>query len=145
MTKVCFYVQGEIDDALLAFAVIVCRYKGRFLYCRHKERDTYEVPGGHREFGESILDAAHRELFEETGATAYRLFAISVYGIKKENMPESFGMLYYAEIEILGRLPESEICEIYLDDGLPEKLTYPDMQPALMKKAKAFMKQNSIS
>ena len=144
MTEIFFYSQNEIEDATLAFAVIVCRFDGQFLYCRHKKRSTYEVPGGHREVAETITEAAHRELFEETGATSYTLFPICPYGVKKESLPESFGMLYYADIKTLGPLPESEICEVYLDNNLPANLTYPDIQPALMQKAKAFIILKSI-
>ena len=34
----------------------------------HKERDTWESPGGHIDEGETPLEAAERELYEETGA-----------------------------------------------------------------------------
>ena len=44
-----------VDDALLKFAVIISKSK-------HKERDTFEVHGGHREFGEDIIETAKREL-----------------------------------------------------------------------------------
>ena len=52
----------------LKFAVIIAKAHGKWVFCRHRQRDTYELPGGHREAGESILDAATRELQEETGA-----------------------------------------------------------------------------
>lgn len=28
----------------------------KWVFCKHKERETYEVPGGHRESGETITD-----------------------------------------------------------------------------------------
>ena len=34
-------------------------------FLQHKERDTYEVPGGHREAGENTLETAKRELQEK--------------------------------------------------------------------------------
>ena len=67
--EVRFY--DTADDALLKFAVIIARTGGKWVFCKHRERDTYEVPGGHREEGESIDDTAKRELREETGATAF--------------------------------------------------------------------------
>jgi 8-oxo-dGTP pyrophosphatase MutT (NUDIX family) len=41
-------------------------YKGKILLLKNKD-NTYEVPGGHVEKGESYLDGAKREFFEETG------------------------------------------------------------------------------
>ena len=35
---------------------------GKWVFCKHKERDTFEVHGGHREFGEDIIETAKREL-----------------------------------------------------------------------------------
>ena len=54
-----FYENAE--DILLKFAVIVSKANGRWVFCKHKERNTYEVPGGHREDGETILETAKRE------------------------------------------------------------------------------------
>ena len=65
MIEVKFF--DEIDDTLLKFAVIISKTKGKWVFCKHKERDTYEAPGGHREVGEDILETAKRELQEETG------------------------------------------------------------------------------
>ena len=69
--QVNFYEQ--VDDKRLRFAVIVARHKGKWVFCKHRERDTYELPGGHREPGESILEAARRELQEETAAAAFSI------------------------------------------------------------------------
>ena len=55
-----------IDDKLLTFAVIIAKTDGKWVFCKHKERDTYEVPGGRREPGETIFETAKRELWEET-------------------------------------------------------------------------------
>ena len=66
MLEVKFY--DTVDDSLLKFAVIISQSNGKWVFCKHKERDTYEAPGGHREAGEDILETAKRELQEETGA-----------------------------------------------------------------------------
>ena len=58
--KVQFY--DKVDDKLLKFAVIISKSNGKWVFCKHKERDTFEVPGGHREFGENIIETAKREL-----------------------------------------------------------------------------------
>ena len=71
MLEVKFY--DTVDDSLLKFAVIISQSNGKWVFCKHKERDTYEVPGGHREAGENILETAKRELQEETGAIKFAL------------------------------------------------------------------------
>ena len=71
MLEVKFY--DTVDDSLLKFAVIISQSNGKWVFCKHKERDTYEVPGGHREAGENILETAKRELQEETGAIKFEI------------------------------------------------------------------------
>lgn len=92
------------DDSLLKFAVIVAQSNGKWVFCKHKERDTYECPGGHREAGEAIDDTAKRELCEETGAIDYTIQPVSVYSVTSPDSfdgKETFGKLFYAEWNIL--------------------------------------------
>ena len=119
-----------VDDALLKYAVIIAKYQGKWVFCRHRERDTLEAPGGHREPGETILEAARRELAEETGASEFTLTPVCAYSFR------DYGMLYYAEITALERGLHHEIREIYLMDGLPDHWTYPLIQPKLMEEAR---------
>lgn len=132
MTRVIFKNPGEVADELLAFAVIMARMDGRWIFCRHKKRTTWEIPGGHRELGETIADTARRELWEETGADKAELHPLCVYGVDRDG-GISYGMLFFAQVLSIGEIPPgSEIGEIRLFDSLPEDLTYPEIQPALM-------------
>ena len=79
MTKVQFY--DTVEDEKLRFAVIVAKTNGQYVFCKHKERNTLEVPGGHREPGEDILVTAKRELQEETGATEFTIRPVCVYSV----------------------------------------------------------------
>ena len=56
---------------LITFMVI--RHEGNFLLVHHRQRQTWELPGGHIEGSESARDCAVRELFEETGQRAEHL------------------------------------------------------------------------
>lgn len=136
MLEVNFYHESDVKEEQLDFAVIVSKFKGKWVLCKHKQRSTWEVPGGRKEQGETILNTAKRELFEETGAIQFDLIPICVYAVKKDT--ESFGMLYYAEIFEFGELPASEIETIHQFDDIPQDLTYPFIQPKLMKKIEEF-------
>ena len=135
--EVKFY--DSIDDGLLKFAVIISKTNGKWVFCKHRERDTYEVPGGHREPGEHIDDTAKRELYEETGAIEYDIKPVCVYSVVRENegqSQETFGKLYYAEIKSFEQELHSEIEKIIITDELVENWTYPLIQPKLIEEAK---------
>lgn len=134
--EVKFY--DTVDDSLLKFAVIIARSAGKWVFCKHRERDTYEFPGGHRESGESILDAAKRELEEETGAVEYEIVPVCVYSVTGKNRvnetgEETFGMLFRGEVRSFASELHSEMEKVCLMDQLPEEWTYPLIQPKLMK------------
>ena len=128
MLEVKFY--DNVDDRLLKFAVIISKSNGQWVFCKHKDRNTYEVPGGHREKDEQILDTAKRELKEETGAIDFTIKPICVYSVKgktrvNENTnDETFGMLYFADIHSFEEI-HSEIEKIILMDDLVKDWTYP--------------------
>lgn len=139
MIEVRFY--DNIADELLAFAVIIAKIDGKWIFCKHKDRDTYEIPGGHREPGETIFEAAKRELVEETGAVDFSIKPICVYSVKgktKINPDDdaiSYGMLYAAEVFSFEEL-HSEIESILITDKLGENWTYPLIQPKLIEEAR---------
>lgn len=130
--SVIFY--EAVEDSLLKFVVIVAKTNGKWVFCKHKSRDTLEIPGGHREPNENIIDTAKRELIEETGAIDFDLKPICVYSvIEKDNFngEETFGLLCYADIKSFGEI-NSEIERIIITDELPTNWTYPTIQPYLL-------------
>ena len=139
MLEVKFH--DNVADELLKFAVIISKTNGKWVFCKHKERETYEVPGGRREVGESILETAKRELVEETGAVEFDIRPVCVYSVKgktrvsQNDNDESFGMLFLADIYSLGEI-NSEIEKILITDTLVKDWTYPMIQPKLIEETK---------
>lgn len=143
MLEVKFY--DAIDDSLLKFAVILSQSDGKWVFCKHKERNTYEAPGGRREAGEDILETAKRELQEETGAVRFDIKPICVYSVTAKNSvnetgEETFGLLCFAEIEEFSDELHSEMEKVVLMDVLPENWTYPLIQPKLIEKYLQYRK-----
>ena len=134
--QVNFY--ENVDDRLLKFAVIISKSNGKWVFCKHKERNTYEIPGGHREENELISETAIRELKEETGALVFDITPICVYSVTGKNRvnetgEEAYGMLYFADISSFEKELHSEMESVYLFDELPTEWTYPQIQPFLIK------------
>ena len=114
MLAVKFY--EDVKDELLRFAVVIAKHDGKWVFCKHKEREM-----------------------EETGAVKFEIRPICVYSVTgktrvSETGEESFGGLFYAEIASFGEI-HSEMEKIVLCDALPENQTYPEITPALLKEA----------
>lgn len=119
------------------FVVILSKYHDKILLSRHKERSTWETQGGHIEYGETPLEAAKRELYEESGATDFAITPLFDYWASDATSWAN-GMVFMAEIKELGNIPDSEMKEVKTFDFLPEELTYPDITPVLFREAKAY-------
>lgn len=120
----------DIDKGQYLFVVIATLYRGKWVWVKHKKRDTWEIPGGHIENGESADEAAKRELIEETGAISFSIKPFCDYSVKTGEKA-GVSRLYFAVIEEIGPLPESEIGSVDFFVGLPEKLTHAEIQPIL--------------
>jgi 8-oxo-dGTP diphosphatase len=127
------------DPNGLKYVIIITKFRGKWVFVRNRQRVTWEIPGGHIDPGEAPDFAASRELMEETGAEEFSIRAISDYSVEIEGTITT-GRLYFAEITKIGNLPEYEIAEVILLDQLPDKLTYPLIQPILFESVKRSIK-----
>lgn len=121
------------------YVVIFARHCVKWVFCKHRERTTWETAGGHIEKGESPLDAAKRELYEESGAADFTITPACDYWAGDETSRAS-GVVFYADIARFDRMPDSEMERAELFDDLPTNLTYPMITPILFDyiKSKRF-------
>jgi len=114
--------------------------KWQWLYARQKDRDTYETAGGKIEPGESPLDCAKRELYEETGAVDFNIFPAFDYNVNNN----SAGQVFMAEVESLESIPaDSEMAEVKSFATFPDKMTYPAILPVLYEEMQAWIARNT--
>jgi len=130
MLPVNLYDLGYVSDSELTRVICVSEYKGKWVYSKHKERGTWEIPGGHIEEGETWLEAAKRELYEETGAVDAEIEPICLYKIS------TYGLLCYAKIKEFKAMPDFEMEEIGLFEDEPNNLTYKETHHLFFEKVK---------
>ena len=133
---VAFHPIGAVSDESLVYVVIAARHGEQNIFCMHRDRNTWECPGGHIETGETPMQAAERELFEETGCRADMLESVCLYSVRINGSAPTYGMLLRAQVSQMGALPDGyEMACVKLFDSLPDAWTYPDIQPYLFKRA----------
>jgi 8-oxo-dGTP diphosphatase len=124
---------GSIEQKSLTYVVMGARQGTQWIFVRHSERSTWEMPAGHIEAGESPDQAAVRELYEETGTVGSKLNHLCDYEVTFKGRTE-YGRLYLAEVHQREAIPDHEIGEIRFGTRLPENLTYPEVQTVLFER-----------
>lgn len=118
------------------YVVVLSFYDDKIVLSRHKDRATWETQGGHIERGETPLEAAKRELYEESGAVKFDMEPLCDYwaGNPETNVGAA-GVVFVAKIHEFADIPkESEMVEIKRFSSLPDNLTYEAITPVLFEK-----------
>ena len=121
------------------FSVVFARYQNKWLYCRANGSDCYETAGGNIKSGEPPLEAAKRELFEETGAVKFDITPVFDFTAPVTTNNFSWyanAQVFLAHIHELGEMPDFEMAEVRLFDTIPEKMRFPQILPVLFEKIK---------
>lgn len=114
------------------FVVVFVRSGGQWIYTRAKDRNVWETAGGHMEPGETTLDAAKRELWEETGAAEYEIRPVFDYSVNNGGGHYAFGQVFLADVRRFDPVPaEFEMEEIRAFDTYPTEMRFPGILPVL--------------
>ncbi|WP_102274168.1 RNA deprotection pyrophosphohydrolase [Cytobacillus massiliigabonensis] len=79
--------------------LVICKRGKEWLLTNHKKRGL-EFPGGKLEKGETLEEAARREVMEETGATLKRVELIGEYEVSL-NEKTFVKAIFYGEVEMV--------------------------------------------
>lgn len=82
MTRVDYYNDPNAPQAnsiVVAVSVFIQDDQGRLLMIRRADNDLYAIPGGQLELGETLTQAAVREVMEETGIDIEVIGLVGIY------------------------------------------------------------------
>jgi len=142
-------IVGHIPLILVGAVVIITNDNNQILLQKrmHHPVGRYGLPGGLMELGESTLETAQREVYEETGLTVGILKLIDVFSGKENYIKTPNGDEFYVVVtaywtnEFSGNLrindTESMSLEFVNIDELPENI--PGSHKEIIKRYKALM------
>ncbi len=134
-TEVTYYEKEfYLTENKVWFVIIVSRYNGKWVYVQHKDRDTWELPWGHKEHGERLVVAAKRELYEETGASEFDIKHMGYWSLVDDKNLKTYWAVYFSEVYKFDKMPISEISKKELFESVPENITYPNVHPMIYNK-----------
>ncbi len=128
-------VNAGVDPLKVSYVVIAARHDGGWLFVRHRRRGGYELPAGHPDPGEDTVEAAVRELTEETGALDFTMEPVTYYSVDSGS-GKQYGRLFLAEVETRGAIIDTaEIERVKVFRRLPRDLSLPEVMTVLFKVA----------
>ena len=124
--------------------VVFARHEGKWLFCRQKNRDVFEAIGGRIDEGETPLECAKRELYEETGAVKFFIHPAFDY-VLYTDLGFAKGQVFYADIKELGELPpDFEMEEVKGFQTLPDNTRFPNSHAVLFKRLDRMCKNSLL-
>jgi NTP pyrophosphatase (non-canonical NTP hydrolase) len=142
--KCTAYEIGKLWD--YKYVVTFANYNGDWIFCKHKDTDTWEASGGRIEPGEYAPEAASRLLRADTGALDFEIEPVCDYWASDEphetkNLSWSNGAVFLAAVHSVGDLPDGVTERIGIFDELPSNLTNPDIMNTIFPYAFNMVRQ----
>ena len=124
---------------LSAGATVLVIKDGKILLNLRSDTETWGVPGGALELGESLEETAYRELKEETGLSAERMTLLTVLSGKDFYFEYPNGDMLYSVVALF--LAENASGDLEITDGESLRLQYFDFNdlPNLESRAKVIL------
>lgn len=135
----------DYADQESVFAMVIPFAPGQkqFFMSHHHRRDTWELPSGKVEPGESPARAAERELLEEAGARVDQLRPVGILLTRLEQVPGQ-GHLYWGEVIQRSNLPQgSEMDDVRAFS--PDTLPAPEQMPPVTRWVVQWMSHRLIT
>lgn len=91
------FIKGRSMKNVITVSVLIENEKGEILFLQEKDKKVYgkyNLPGGHLELNETLLDCAVREVKEETGIVIEPEYLIGFYQHNKRGNGISFVFLW---------------------------------------------------
>jgi 8-oxo-dGTP diphosphatase len=124
----------------LSYVVIAACHGGGWLFVRHRRRGGWEMAAGHPEVGEGSVEAAVRELTEETGALDFVMEPVTYY-VVDAGQGKQYGRLFFAEVETMGEVTDTaEIEGVRIFRQLPRNISLPEVMSFLYRVARRHVK-----
>jgi len=124
----------------VTYVVIAVRYDGGWLFVRHRKRGGYELPAGHPDEGEDSVEAAVRELMEETGALDFTMEPVTYYYVDTGS-GKKYGRLFLAWVDTLGEITDKkEIEGVKVFRRLPRDLSLSEVMTFLYRTAAGYIR-----
>jgi 8-oxo-dGTP diphosphatase len=133
--KVCLSFSKNEFEEEARHVLVICQYGDGWLLTRHKERGL-EFPGGKMEDGETLVEAAKREVYEETGAILGDINRIAEYKVTDQ-------WVFFLKTVFWGTITRIDETNSYFETNGPV-IVYGDILQLRFGKDFSFIMQDQV-